>query len=94
MIDTSFSTLGYWIYRYAHRRRRASLSGRVRLEVRTTKGMVFARTTPTSGIVTCISLSSSSRNASNSSSDLSISSMSSTTGSSDRMDCSSGRGSR
>jgi len=56
--------------------------------------MDLAFTVPISGIVTCISDNSSSRKASNSSSALSISSMSSTTGLSDRMDFSSGRSSR
>ena len=64
------------------------------MEVSTTKGTVLARTAPTSGMVICISLSSSSRNASNSSSALSISSMRSTTGSSARMERSRGRSSR
>ena len=82
------------MYRYAQRRRRASDSGRVWLLVSTMKGVVRARTVPYSGIVTCISDSSSSRNASNSASALSISSMSSTVGSALRMDLSSGRSRR
>ena len=64
------------------------------MEVSTTKGTELALIVPTSGIVTCISDSSSKRNASNSSSALSISSISSTTGFSERMDLSSGRSSR
>ena len=62
--------------------------------VSTMKGRLRARTVPYSGMVTCISLSSSSRKASNSASALSISSTSSTTGASLRMDFSSGRSSR
>jgi hypothetical protein len=50
------------------------------LEVRTTSGGVSARTSPSSGIVTACSVSTSSRKASNSSSARSISSMSSTLG--------------
>ena len=62
--------------------------------VRTTKGMVLARRTPTSGMLTCISERISSKKASNSSSALSISSMRRTVGTSDRMDWSRGRSRR
>ena len=58
----------------------ASCTSRVRLEVSTTSGGTSARIVPSSGIVTALSASTSSRKASNSSSARSISSTSSTDG--------------
>ena len=73
------------------RRLSASWSSRVRFEVRITAGFRRARIVPSSGIVIWKSESTSSRNASNSSSARSISSMRSTTGSSESIASSSGR---
>ena len=80
--------------RCRQRRLRPSVSSRALFEVSTTSGMCRAFTVPSSGIETWKSERTSSRKASNSGSALSISSTSSTTGSSDRMACSSGRGAR
>ena len=80
--------------RCRQRRLRPSDSSRALLEVSTTSGMCRALMVPSSGTETWKSDSTSSRNASNSGSALSISSISSTTGSSDRIACSSGRGDR
>ena len=74
--------------RCRQRRRSASDSSRARLEVSTTAGRSCARIVPSSGMLIWKSDSSSSRKASNSSSDLSISSISSTTlrGDGDRLE--------
>ena len=80
--------------RCRQRRFSPSDSSRALLDVSTTSGMCFALIVPSSGTETWKSESTSSRNASNSGSALSISSTSSTTGSSDWIACSSGRGER
>ena len=90
-ISISRSIDGWPIQWNSARRLRASCSSRVRLEVRITAGLRRARIVPSSGIVIWKSESTSSRNASNSSSARSISSIRSTTGSSVSIASSSGR---
>ena len=90
-ISTSRSIDGCPIQWKSARRLSASCSSRVRFEVRITAGLRRARIVPSSGIVIWKSESTSSRNASNSSSARSISSMSRTTGSSESIASSSGR---
>ena len=81
------------MYRCRQRRLSASDISRALFEVSTTSGICLALNVPISGTVTWKSESSSSRKASNSASALSISSISSTTGFSDVIALSSGRGS-
>ena len=91
MISSSSAGAGKSMKRCRHRRLSPSDSSRALFEVSTTSGMCLALTVPSSGTETWKSDSTSSRNASNSGSALSISSMSSTTGASDWIACSSGR---
>ncbi len=90
-ISTSRSSDGWPIQWKSARRLSASCSSRVRLEVSRTTGLRRASIVPISGIVIWKSESTSSRNASNSSSARSISSMRSTTCSSESIASSSGR---
>ncbi len=90
-ISISRSIEGCPIHWKSARRLSASCSSRVRFEVRITAGRRRALIVPISGIVIWKSESTSSRNASNSSSARSISSISSTTGSSESIASSSAR---
>ena len=94
MMSSSSPGAGKSMKRCRQRRLRPSESSRALLEVSTTSGMCLAFTVPSSGIETWKSDSTSRRNASNSGSALSISSMSRTTGVFDSMADSSGRGDR
>src|SRR5438445_1126369 len=91
MISSSSAGAGKSMKRCRQRRLSPSDSSRALFDVSTTSGMCLALTVPSSGTETWKSESTSSRNASNSGSALSISSMSSTTGVSDWIAASSGR---
>ncbi|EAU63378.1 hypothetical protein STIAU_7170 [Stigmatella aurantiaca DW4/3-1] len=93
-IRNSRSRSGKSMCRCRQRRFNASDSSRALFEVRMTRGMCLARKVPNSGMVTALSESTSSRNASNSGSALSISSTSSRAGCSDSWALRMGRGSR